>query len=56
MVGHAVEARIYAEDSERGFLPATGTLAHLAVPPDSSHVRIDSGVREGDAITPTTTR
>ena len=52
MTGHAVEARIYAEDPERGFLPATGTLAHLATPPESGHVRIDSGVREGDAITP----
>ena len=52
MTGHAVEARIYAEDPQRGFLPATGTLAHLAVPPESRHVRIDSGVREGDAITP----
>ena len=51
MTGHAVEARIYAEDPERGFLPATGTLAHLATPPESGHVRIDSGVREGDAIT-----
>ena len=52
MVGHAVEARIYAEDPQGGFLPATGTLALLAAPPSSSHVRIDSGVREGDAITP----
>ena len=52
IAGHAVEARIYAEDPQRGFLPATGTLAHLAVPPESRHVRIDSGVREGDAITP----
>ena len=51
MTGHAVEARIYAEDPERGFLPATGTLAHLATPPESGHVRIDSGVREGDAVT-----
>ena len=51
MIGHAVEARIYAEDPERGFLPATGTLAHLATPPESGHVRIDSGVREGDAVT-----
>ena len=52
IAGHAVEARIYAEDPQREFLPATGTLAHLAVPPESRHVRIDSGVREGDVITP----
>ena len=51
MNGHAVEARVYAEDPGRGFLPATGTLAHLATPPGSGHVRIDGGVREGEAVT-----
>ncbi|HZD21566.1 MAG TPA: acetyl-CoA carboxylase biotin carboxylase subunit, partial [Burkholderiales bacterium] len=45
--GHAIEARIYAEDPERDFLPATGRLAHLSFPAD---VRIDTGVREGDEI------
>jgi len=50
--GHAIEARIYAEDAERGFLPATGTLAHLAPPRESLHVRVDTGVEEGDAISP----
>ena len=50
--GHAVEARVYAEDPGRGFLPATGVLAHLAVPEESAHLRIDHGVRTGDAITP----
>ena len=50
--GHAVEARVYAEDPERGFLPATGVLAHLAVPKESAHLRIDHGVRRGDTITP----
>jgi 3-methylcrotonyl-CoA carboxylase alpha subunit len=49
LTGHAVEARLYAEDPARGFLPATGTLARLAFPDD---VRVDTGVREGDAITP----
>ena len=48
--GHAFEARIYAEDAEKGFLPATGTLAHLALPVDFA--RVDTGVREGDTITP----
>ena len=52
MTGHAVEARVYAEDPDRGFLPSTGTLVHLAVPPESGHVRVDCGVREGDAVTP----
>ena len=52
ITGHAVEARVYAEAPERGFLPSTGVLAHLHVPPRSARVRIDCGVREGDAITP----
>ena len=52
MTGHAVEARVYAEDPDRGFLPSTGTLVHLAVPPTCGHVRVDCGVREGDAVTP----
>ena len=50
--GHAIEARIYAEDPDRGFLPSTGKLAHLATPHASAHVRIDTGVEEGDSITP----
>ena len=50
--GHAIEARIYAEDPAQGFLPATGRLHHLARPAESVHVRIDSGVDEGDAIGP----
>ena len=50
--GHAVEARVYAEDPDRGFLPSTGTLLHLDIPPDSAHVRTDRGVRAGDAVTP----
>ncbi|KAA1178083.1 acetyl/propionyl/methylcrotonyl-CoA carboxylase subunit alpha [Rhizobium tropici] len=48
--GWAFEARIYAEDPARGFLPATGTLSHLSFP--EGDVRIDAGVREGDSITP----
>jgi 3-methylcrotonyl-CoA carboxylase alpha subunit len=48
--GHAMEARIYAEDPQRGFLPATGTLRHLRTPRENAHVRIDSGVREGGEI------
>jgi 3-methylcrotonyl-CoA carboxylase alpha subunit len=52
ITGHAIEARIYAEDPDRGFLPSTGTLVHLVPPLPSAHVRIDTGVEEGDAITP----
>ncbi|MFH1603192.1 MAG: acetyl-CoA carboxylase biotin carboxylase subunit, partial [Pseudomonadota bacterium] len=52
MNGHALEARIYAEDTAKGFLPSTGRITHLALPAESRHVRIDIGVRAGDAITP----
>ncbi|MBB4568373.1 acetyl/propionyl/methylcrotonyl-CoA carboxylase subunit alpha [Rhizobium leucaenae] len=48
--GWAFEARLYAEDPSRGFLPVTGTLSHLRFP--DGDVRIDTGVREGDSITP----
>ena len=50
--GHAIEARVYAEDPARDFLPSIGTLIHLRQPQDSAHVRVDTGVRQGDAITP----
>jgi 3-methylcrotonyl-CoA carboxylase alpha subunit len=50
IAGHAVEARIYAEDPERGFLPAAGRIAHLSFPAASAHVRVDTGVQEGDEI------
>ncbi len=56
--GHAIEARIYAENPAKGFLPSTGTLRHLRAPRgvefavDGGTVRVDSGVRQGDAITP----
>ncbi|WP_185984977.1 acetyl/propionyl/methylcrotonyl-CoA carboxylase subunit alpha [Aureimonas mangrovi] len=47
--GHAFEARLYAEDPAKGFLPATGRLTHLCLPDDA---RIDTGVEEGDAVSP----
>ena len=50
--GHALEARIYAEDANKGFLPATGKLIRLAPPTESINVRVDTGVEEGDEITP----
>ncbi|RCW75274.1 3-methylcrotonyl-CoA carboxylase alpha subunit [Marinobacter nauticus] len=48
--GHALEARIYAEDPDQDFLPATGTLRYLRTPEESAHVRVDTGVTEGDEI------
>src|SRR5690242_10628949 len=48
--GHAIEARLYAEDPRHDFLPSTGTLERLHLP--ENLVRVDSGVREGDAVTP----
>ncbi|TDK22319.1 acetyl/propionyl/methylcrotonyl-CoA carboxylase subunit alpha [Luteimonas aestuarii] len=49
--GHAIEVRLYAEDPEAGFLPGSGTLERLELPEPSAHVRIDSGVVEGDTVT-----
>jgi 3-methylcrotonyl-CoA carboxylase alpha subunit len=64
--GHSFEARIYAENPDKGFLPSTGRILHLAQPSavefrrnhddngfhDPAPVRIDAGVRAGDQITP----
>jgi 3-methylcrotonyl-CoA carboxylase alpha subunit len=47
--GHAVEARLYAEDPEHGFLPSTGTIVALEFPSD---IRVDSGVEAGDDVPP----
>jgi 3-methylcrotonyl-CoA carboxylase alpha subunit len=56
ITGHAFEARVYAEDVPRGFLPAVGRLDHVAFPEGTAFgqgpVRIDSGVRSGDEISP----
>ncbi len=48
--GHAFEARIYAEDPDNNFLPVTGTLEFLRPPEESTHVRVDTGVCEGDEV------
>ncbi|MBX3620245.1 MAG: acetyl/propionyl/methylcrotonyl-CoA carboxylase subunit alpha [Rhizobacter sp.] len=54
--GHAIEARICAESPDKQFMPATGTLQVYRTPPcasfERSDVRVDAGVREGDAISP----
>ncbi|MBS3805012.1 MAG: acetyl/propionyl/methylcrotonyl-CoA carboxylase subunit alpha [Oleiphilaceae bacterium] len=48
--GHALEVRIYAEDPDHDFLPATGKLRYLRTPGENAHVRVDTGVVEGDEI------
>ena len=55
--GHAVEARIYAEDPLRGYLPSTGPLVQYkepetGTPADESYLRMDSGVIEGHVVSP----
>lgn len=49
--GHALEARIYAEEPEKGFLPAIGKIDYLHYPTQNQYVRVDSGIVEGDEIT-----
>jgi 3-methylcrotonyl-CoA carboxylase alpha subunit len=49
--GHAFEARIYAENPEKGFIPDSGKLLHLQTPTATPTVRIDSGFRQGDELT-----
>ncbi len=48
--GHAFEARVYAEDPNNDFLPATGHLTYLQPPAESEHVRVDTGVVQGDEV------
>ena len=49
--GHAIEARIYAENPAKKFFPSTGRLTRFRPPQESAHVRVDTGVREGDEVT-----
>ncbi|MFN7009157.1 MAG: biotin carboxylase N-terminal domain-containing protein [Allorhizobium sp.] len=48
--GHAIEARLYAEDPAQDFLPSVGTIGHLVLPETDAHLRIDSGIAAGDTI------
>ncbi len=49
--GHAFEARLYAEDPARDFMPATGRISRLALPLGLEGVRVETGIAEGDAVT-----
>lgn len=48
--GHALEARVYAEEPEKGFMPAIGQINYLHYPTQNAFVRVDSGIVEGDEI------
>ncbi len=50
ITGHAIEMRVYAEDAGRDFMPSTGRILHLRTPEQGRHVRVDTGVRAGDAV------
>lgn len=55
--GHAIEARIYAEDPDtqtpnQRFMPSTGLINTLSLPTENQHTRIDNGIKAGDTITP----
>ena len=49
--GHAFEARIYAEDPEKGFIPQTGQIKQMRLP-EGEGVRVDTGIRDGDSVKP----
>ena len=50
LIGHSVEARVYAEDPENGFLPGAGKLVYLNQPDAGEDVRVETGVRQGDDV------
>ncbi|MGC5223001.1 acetyl/propionyl/methylcrotonyl-CoA carboxylase subunit alpha [Micromonospora sp. DT81.3] len=51
LTGHAIEARVYAESPERGFLPATGDVLEW-IEPTGAHVRVDSAIETGSRVSP----
>ncbi len=48
--GHAIEARVYAEDAAAGFLPSVGEIAHWRAPEEGAGLRIDAGFDSGDEV------
>ena len=52
MNGHAIEARVYAENPQKNFMPSVGKIRTWRIPPETDGLRIDAGYREGDAVSP----
>ncbi len=52
MNGHAIEARVYAENPNKNFMPSVGRIRSWRLPPQTDGLRIDAGYREGDAVSP----
>jgi 3-methylcrotonyl-CoA carboxylase alpha subunit len=52
MSGHAIEARVYAENPNKDFMPSVGKIRTWRLPPQADGLRIDAGYREGDAVSP----
>jgi 3-methylcrotonyl-CoA carboxylase alpha subunit len=52
MIGHAIEARVYAENPHKNFMPSVGRIRTWRTPEPSDGLRIDAGYREGDAVSP----
>jgi 3-methylcrotonyl-CoA carboxylase alpha subunit len=50
--GHAIEARVYAENPHKNFMPSVGKITTWRTPPETNGLRIDAGYREGDAVSP----
>src|ERR1700749_4906725 len=50
--GHAIEARVYAENPDKNFMPSVGRIKTWRMPDQSNGLRIDAGYREGDAVSP----